>query len=75
MTVMVIARLTIIPNVSGEVSSNEFFHVTAASTDHLDSLSFKNTLSSLAHITRKHNCNTNLTKHRSYSALASAALR
>ena len=52
MTFMVVARLTIIPNVSGEVSSNEFFHVTAASTDHLDFLSFKNTLGSLAHITR-----------------------
>ena len=72
---MVIARLTIILNVSGEVSSNEFFHVTAASTDHLDSLGFKNILGTLAHITRKHNDNTHLTEHRSYSALASTSFR
>ena len=75
MTVMVIARLTIILNVSCKVCSNEFFNITAASTDHLDSLSFKNILSSLSHITRKHDNNTHLTKHRSYSTLASAALR
>ena len=74
MTVMVIARLTIILDISCKVCSNKFFHITAATTDHLYSLSFKDILGSLTHIASQHDNHTHLSEHRSYPALASAAL-
>ena len=74
MTVMVITRLTIILDISCKVCSDEFFHVTAATTDDLYPLGFKDILGSLTHIAGKHDNHAHLTEHGSYSALASAAL-
>ena len=75
MTVMVITGLTIILDVPCKVCCDKFFHVTAATTDHLYPLGLKDVLGSLTHIAGKHNNHAHLTEHGSYSALASAALR
>lgn len=73
MTVMVVARLTIILYVSCKVCCNEFSHVTAAATYHLDSLGFENILGTLAHITGKYDYDSHLAEYRSYSALSAAS--
>ena len=75
MTVVVVAHLTVIFYISCKVCSNEFLHVTAAATDHLNPLSLKDIPGTLAHIASKHNRNAHLSQNRSDSALASAALR
>ena len=74
MTIMVITCLTIILDISCKVCCDEFFHVTAATTDNLYSLGFKDILGSLAHVAGKHNDDTHLAENWSYSALAPAAL-
>ena len=74
MTVVVITCLTVIFNVSCKVCSDKFFHITAATTDNLYPLGFKDILGSLAHVAGKHNDDTHLAENRSYSALAPAAL-
>ena len=75
MTVMVVTCLTIILDISCKVCRDEFFHVTAAATNHFDSLGLKDILCSLAHITGKHDNHTHLSEHGSYSALATASFR
>ena len=44
MTIMMVTRLTIILYISCKVCSNKLFHITAAATNHLDSLCFKDIL-------------------------------
>ena len=75
MTIMVITCLTIILDISCKVCCDEFFHVTAATTDNLYSLGFKDILGSLAHIAGKHDNHAHLSEHGSYSALAAASFR
>ena len=75
MTVMVITRLTVILDISCQVCGDEFLNITAAATDDLYSLCFKDILRSLAHIAGKHDHHSHLSEHWSYSTLAATAFR
>ena len=54
MTVMVITHFTIVLNISSKICGNKFFNITTATSDDLDSLSLKNILRSLAHVSGQH---------------------
>ena len=75
MAIMVITRLTMIFYSSVKVCYNELFNVTAAATNHLNSLSFQNILGTLSHISCQHDHNAHLSENWSNSALASTPLR
>ena len=75
MTVVMVARLAIVPYISCKVRCNEFCHITATATDHLNSLSLKDILRSLSHISGKHHGNPHLPEDRSDTALAATAFR
>ena len=75
MTIMVITCLTIIFYISCKVCSDQLFYITAAATYHLNPLCLKDIFCSLAHIASQHDHYSHLSEHRSYPALASAALR
>ena len=75
MTIMMSARLTVVMQLSGKVSLRKLPNITAASAQHLNPLRLKHILSSLSHISGKHDLYTHLPKHRRNSALAPASLR
>ena len=75
MTIVVIACLTIILDISGKISCDHFLHNTATATDHLNSLSLKDILRSLSHISCQHDIHSHLTQNGGDAALASASLR
>ena len=61
MTIVVITCFTIIPDISGKISCDQFFHITAAATDNLYPLGFKHILGSLTHISGQHDRYAHLT--------------
>ena len=75
MTIVVVARLAIVPYISGKISCDQFFHITAAATDNLYPLGFKHILRSLSHISCQHDSHSHLTQNGGNAALASASLR
>ena len=75
MTVVVIACFTIILDISSKISCNQFFNITAAATDDLYPLSFKDILCTLTHIAGQHDRYAHLSKYGSNAALTSTALR
>lgn len=75
MAVVMIADLTIITDVAGQIGLDQFPDITAASAYDLDPLRFKHILGTLPHVSGKHHGHTHLPEYWSDSALASAALR
>ena len=75
MTVVVIACLTIILDISGKVGCNQFFNITTAPTNHLNPLSLQYILGTLPHIAGQHYSHPHLSQNRSDTALASASFR
>ena len=75
MAIVMVADLSVVLDLTGEVGCNQFLYVTAASADDLDSLGFENILGSLTHIPGKHHYHAHLLEHRGDAALASATLR
>ena len=75
MTVVVIACFTIILDISSKISCNQFFNITAAATDDLYPLSFKDILCTLTHIAGQHDRYAHLSQNRSDTAFASTAFR
>ena len=72
---MVVARLAVVSDISGEIGGYQFLHVSATSSYDLDPLCIEDVQCSLSHIAGKHHRHSHLTENRSDPALASASFR
>ena len=75
MTVVVVADLAIVTDFTFKIGLDQFLDISAASSQHLDTLSLKHILGSLPHIACQHHLHTHLSEYRCNSALASATFR
>ena len=75
MTVVVVADLAIVTDFTFKIGLYKFLDISAASSQHLDTLSLKHILGSLPHIACQHHLYTHLSEYRCNSALASATFR